>query len=68
MRISAVFNNDVVLARDELGRETVLTGRGLGFRAHPGIRPRRTGSSGASSRWGTPPPWRRCSPRSRRSG
>ncbi|ERH18841.1 PRD domain protein [Actinobaculum sp. oral taxon 183 str. F0552] len=36
MRISAVFNNDVVLARDELGRETVLTGRGLGFRAHPG--------------------------------
>ena len=36
MRISAVFNNDVVLARDEFGRETVLTGCGLGFRAHPG--------------------------------
>jgi len=31
-----VFNNNVILARDELGREAVLTGRGLGFQRKPG--------------------------------
>ncbi len=31
-----MFNNNVILARDELGRETVLTGRGLGFQCKPG--------------------------------
>ncbi|RRD25148.1 PRD domain-containing protein [Actinomyces bowdenii] len=31
MRILRVFNNNVVLARDEVGREVILTGRGLGF-------------------------------------
>jgi len=31
-----VFNNNVILARDELGRETILTGRGLGFQHKPG--------------------------------
>nr|WP_238994367.1 PRD domain-containing protein [Actinomyces sp. 565] len=31
-----VFNNNVILARDELGREAVLTGRGLGFQRRPG--------------------------------
>lgn len=36
MQILRVFNNNVVLARDELGREVVLTGRGLGFQARPG--------------------------------
>ncbi|WP_127842022.1 PRD domain-containing protein [Actinomyces wuliandei] len=36
MRILRVFNNNVVLARDELGRETVVTGRGVGFQARPG--------------------------------
>lgn len=36
MRILRVFNNNVVLARDELGREVVLTGRGVGFGARPG--------------------------------
>ncbi|WP_136193100.1 PRD domain-containing protein [Actinomyces procaprae] len=36
MEILRVFNNNVVLARDELGREVVLTGRGLGFQCKPG--------------------------------
>ncbi|MDU0347287.1 PRD domain-containing protein [Actinomyces sp. MRS3W] len=36
MEILRVFNNNVVLARDELGREAVLTGRGLGFQRHAG--------------------------------
>lgn len=36
MQILRVFNNNVVLARDELGREVVLIGRGLGFRARRG--------------------------------
>lgn len=31
-----MFNNNVILARDELGREAVLTGRGLGFQRKPG--------------------------------
>ncbi|CED92209.1 Beta-glucoside operon antiterminator [Actinomyces succiniciruminis] len=31
-----MFNNNVILARDELGRETILTGRGLGFQHKPG--------------------------------
>ncbi|MDO4243732.1 MAG: PRD domain-containing protein [Actinomyces sp.] len=38
MTILRVFNNNVVLARDELGREAVLTGRGIGFGARPGQR------------------------------
>lgn len=36
--ILRVFNNNVVLARDDFGRETILTGRGLGFGRHPGQR------------------------------
>ena len=36
MRVLRVFNNNVVLARDELGREAVLTGRGLGFQRRAG--------------------------------
>lgn len=37
-RILRIFNNNVLLARDCLGREVVLTGRGLGFQATPGQR------------------------------
>lgn len=36
MEILRVFNNNVVLARDEAGGEVILTGRGLGFQARPG--------------------------------
>ena len=36
MEILRVFNNNVVLARDELGREAILTGRGLGFQRRRG--------------------------------
>lgn len=36
MRLLRVFNNNVVLARDGVGREVILTGRGLGFQARPG--------------------------------
>lgn len=36
MELLIVFNNNVVLARDDAGREVVLTGRGLGFQARPG--------------------------------
>lgn len=36
MKILRVFNNNVVLVRDELGREAVITGRGVGFRRRPG--------------------------------
>lgn len=36
MQIQRVFNNNVVLALDEQGRQCVLTGRGLGFQAKPG--------------------------------
>lgn len=36
MEILLVFNNNVVLARDDSGRDVVLTGRGLGFQAQPG--------------------------------
>lgn len=36
MEIVRVFNNNVVLAREAPGREVVLTGRGVGFRARPG--------------------------------
>ena len=35
MEILRVFNNNVVLAKDA-GREVILTGRGLGFKARPG--------------------------------
>lgn len=38
MEILRVFNNNVVLAADEAGREVILTGRGLGFGARPGQR------------------------------
>ena len=34
MEILRVFNNNVVLAKDR-GREVILTGRGLGFKAKP---------------------------------
>jgi len=36
MDILRVFNNNVLLARDDDGREVILTGRGLGYRARPG--------------------------------
>ncbi len=36
LQILRVFNNNVVLARDELGREVVVTGRGVGFQGRPG--------------------------------
>ncbi len=36
MEIARVFNNNLVLALDEEGREVILTGRGLGFQARPG--------------------------------
>lgn len=36
MEIARVFNNNLVLALDEAGREVILTGRGLGFQARPG--------------------------------
>ncbi len=36
MELLRVFNNNVVLAADEAGREVILTGRGLGFQARPG--------------------------------
>ena len=36
MDVLRVFNNNLVLARDESGVEVILTGRGLGFQAKPG--------------------------------
>lgn len=36
MEVLRVFNNNLVLARDESGTELILTGRGLGFQAKPG--------------------------------
>ena len=36
MEVVRVFNNNVVLAVDDAGREAILTGRGLGFQARPG--------------------------------
>lgn len=36
MKILRVFNNNLVLARDDEGLEVILTGRGLGFQARPG--------------------------------
>ncbi|NMM23356.1 MAG: PRD domain-containing protein [Phycicoccus sp.] len=36
MELVRVFNNNVVLAKDDAGREMILTGRGLGFQARPG--------------------------------
>ncbi|MEZ5086242.1 MAG: PRD domain-containing protein [Tessaracoccus sp.] len=36
MKILQVFNNNVVLAVDDLGRDVVLTGRGLGFQKRRG--------------------------------
>ncbi len=36
VHILRVFNTNVVLARDDAGREVVLTGRGLGYQARPG--------------------------------
>ncbi|MDP9801556.1 beta-glucoside operon transcriptional antiterminator [Arcanobacterium wilhelmae] len=36
MNVLRVFNNNVVLARDEHGTEVILTGRGLGFQKKPG--------------------------------
>lgn len=36
MKVLRVLNNNVVLSRDAAGREVILTGRGIGFRAHPG--------------------------------
>lgn len=36
MEIMTVFNNNVVLAVDELGREVVLTGRGVGYQRRRG--------------------------------
>lgn len=36
MEVVRVFNNNVVLALDDAGRDVILTGRGLGFQARPG--------------------------------
>lgn len=36
MKVLRVFNNNVVLARDDRGRDVILTGRGLGYQARPG--------------------------------
>jgi Transcriptional antiterminator len=36
MEIARIFNNNVVLALDDDGREVILTGRGLGFQTRPG--------------------------------
>lgn len=36
VEVLRVFNNNVVLARDEIGREVILTGRGVGFGTRPG--------------------------------
>lgn len=36
MEILRVFNNNVVLAKDDDGGQVILTGRGLGFQAKPG--------------------------------
>ena len=36
MQIQKVLNNNVVVALDENGAETVLMGRGLGFGCRPG--------------------------------
>ncbi|HEY0215339.1 MAG TPA: PRD domain-containing protein [Cellulomonas sp.] len=36
MRVAKVFNNNVVLAVDDLDQDVVLMGKGLGFQAHPG--------------------------------
>ncbi|MEA5118282.1 MAG: PRD domain-containing protein [Propionicimonas sp.] len=36
MEIVRIFNNNLVLALDNTGREVILTGRGLGFQARPG--------------------------------
>lgn len=36
MKVLRVFNNNVVLARDDTGRDVILTGRGLGYQARPG--------------------------------
>lgn len=36
MILLRIFNNNVVLARDDAGEEVILTGRGLGFQARPG--------------------------------
>ncbi|QZN84602.1 PRD domain-containing protein [Cellulomonas sp. C5510] len=38
MDVLRVFNNNLVLARDDRGAEVILTGRGLGFQAKPGDR------------------------------
>jgi beta-glucoside operon transcriptional antiterminator len=36
VRVLRVFNNNVVLAQDDAGREMILMGRGLGFQVRPG--------------------------------
>lgn len=36
MRITKVINNNVVLASEGVGREVILTGRGIGFKKHAG--------------------------------
>jgi len=36
VKVLRVFNNNVVLARDDAGRDVILTGRGLGYQARPG--------------------------------
>lgn len=42
MEVLKVFNNNVVLACDDAGREVVLTGRGIGFGVRAGSRVDRT--------------------------
>lgn len=64
MEIVRVFNNNLVLALDDRGREVILTGRGLGFQARPGSAPILSASSAYSPRSmdATPTIWPNCSP------
>ncbi|QJC22373.1 PRD domain-containing protein [Arcanobacterium buesumense] len=36
MKVLRIFNNNVVLARQDSGREVIVTGRGVGFKTAPG--------------------------------
>ena len=35
MRIHKLINNNIVIVKDEAGKETILMGRGIGFKKHP---------------------------------
>ncbi|WP_448631106.1 CAT RNA binding domain-containing protein [Cellulomonas soli] len=69
MNILRVFNNNVVLAREDDGTEVILTGWGLGYQTRPGIPSTPPRSRAPSVRstpttpTGRPHSWRGC-PRS----